>query len=72
MAYTKLDGDPSTAAGLLAALANLAGAQIVPGRASLVVRAWTPVAKAVQRSRGNRRVQPAAALHAAGDRGDVR
>jgi hypothetical protein len=32
--------------------------QIVPGRASLFVRAWTPVAKVVQRARGNRRVQP--------------
>jgi len=60
VAYTKLDGDPSTPAGLLAALTALAGVQLVPGRASLVVRAWTPFAKAVQRSRGNRRIQPAA------------
>jgi hypothetical protein len=59
VAYTKLDGDPSTAAGLLAALANLPSDQLVPGRASLVVRAWTPLAKLVQRGRGNRRVQPA-------------
>ena len=71
VAYTKLEGDPSTAAGLLAALANLAGAQLVPGRASLVVRAWTPLAKAVQRSRGNRRVQPARRHTAASDRGDI-
>ena len=55
VAYTALDGDPSTPSGLLAALA---GVQLVPGRASLVIRAWTPVAKLVQRTRGNRRVQP--------------
>jgi predicted metal-dependent phosphoesterase TrpH len=55
VAYTALDGDPTTAAGLLAALA---GVQLVPGRASLVIRAWTPVAKLVQRSRGNHRVRP--------------
>lgn len=68
VAYTKLEGDPSTPAGLLAALAGLAGVQLVPGRASLVIRAWTPVAKAVQRSRGNRRVQPMARTTAV-DRG---
>ena len=39
VAYTALDGDPSTPAGLLAALA---GAEIVPGRASFAVRLWTP------------------------------
>jgi predicted metal-dependent phosphoesterase TrpH len=55
VAYTALDGDPSTAAGLLAALASV---QLVPGRASLVVRAWTPLAKLVQRTRGNNRVHP--------------
>lgn len=55
VAYTALDGDPSSAAGLLAALA---GVQLVPGRASLVVRAWTPVARLVQRTRGNNRVRP--------------
>ena len=55
VAYTALDGDPSTPAGLLAALADR---QLVPGRASFVIRAWTPVAKLVQRSRGNRRVRP--------------
>jgi predicted metal-dependent phosphoesterase TrpH len=55
VAYTALDGDPSTAAGLLA---SLAGVQLVPGRASLVIRAWTPVAKLVQRMRGNQRVRP--------------
>lgn len=56
VAYTALDGDPSTPEGLLAALA---GVQLVSGRASFVIRAWTPVAKLVQRTRGNRRVQPA-------------
>jgi predicted metal-dependent phosphoesterase TrpH len=58
VAYTALDGDPSTPAGLLAALAGLAGVQLVPGRASLVIRAWTPIAKLVQRARGNGRVRP--------------
>jgi predicted metal-dependent phosphoesterase TrpH len=55
VAYTALDGDPSTPAGLLAALARV---QLVPGRASLVIRAWTPVAKLIQRTRGNGRVRP--------------
>jgi len=55
VAYTVLDGDPSTPAGLLAALAT---AQIVPGRASFYVRLWTPVAKGVNRLRGNGRVAP--------------
>lgn len=55
VAYTALEGDPSTPAGLKAALA---GVQLVPGRASLFIRGWTPVAKAVQRARGNRRVRP--------------
>lgn len=53
VAYTALDGDPSTPAGLLAALPS---AEIVPGRASYVVRLWTPVAKGVNRMRGNRRI----------------
>lgn len=56
VAYTLLDGDPSTPAGLLAALPS---AEIVPGRASYTVRLWTPIAKLVQRARGNGRVQPA-------------
>jgi predicted metal-dependent phosphoesterase TrpH len=55
VAYTAVDGDPSTPAGLLAALASL---EIVPGRASYVLRLWTPVAKGINRVRGNRRVQP--------------
>ena len=53
VAYTRLDGDPSTPAGLLDALAN---AELVPGRASFVIRAWTPVARLIQRSRGNGRI----------------
>ena len=55
VAYTVLDGDPSTPAGLLAALP---GAEIVAGRATYVVRLWTPVAKLVNRLRGNVRVRP--------------
>ena len=57
VAYTALDGDPSTPAGLLAALVS---AEIVPGRASYVIRLWTPVAKTVNRLRGNRRIHPGA------------
>ncbi|MBM4408408.1 MAG: PHP domain-containing protein [Chloroflexi bacterium] len=53
VAYTMLDGDPSTPAGLLAALRS---ASLVPRRASLVVRALTPVAKVVQRMRGRGRL----------------
>jgi hypothetical protein len=56
VAYTSLEGDPSSPEGLRAALAT---AQLVPGRASFVVRALTPVAKLVQRLRGNRRPAPA-------------
>jgi predicted metal-dependent phosphoesterase TrpH len=56
VAYTALDGDPSTAAGLSAALTT---AQIVPGRASYAVRLWTPIAKGIQWARGNRRARTA-------------
>jgi hypothetical protein len=55
VAYTALDGDPSTPAGLLAALP---GAELVPGRATYAVRLWTPIAKAVNRMRGNGRIRP--------------
>jgi predicted metal-dependent phosphoesterase TrpH len=55
VAYTALDGDPSTPAGLLAALRT---AEIVPGRATFFVRLWTPLAKGVNRIRGNGRVEP--------------
>ncbi|MDA8238428.1 MAG: PHP domain-containing protein [Chloroflexi bacterium] len=57
VAATRLVGDPSTPGGLLAALAT---ASVVPGRASLYVRAVTPLAKLVQRVRGNGRVRPGA------------
>lgn len=53
VAYTALDGDPSTPAGLLAALPS---AEIIPGRATYFVRLWTPLAKGVNRLRGNGRV----------------
>jgi predicted metal-dependent phosphoesterase TrpH len=55
VSYTALDGDVSTPAGLLAALANV---EIMPGRATYAVRLWTPVARTVNRLRGNRRVHP--------------
>jgi predicted metal-dependent phosphoesterase TrpH len=55
VAYTALDGDPSTPEGLLAALTNV---ELVPGRASYIVRSLTPVAKLFNRARGNRRVSP--------------
>jgi predicted metal-dependent phosphoesterase TrpH len=57
VAYTALDGDPSARAGLLAALP---GAELVPGRATYAVRLWTPIAKAVNRIRGNGRILPGA------------
>jgi predicted metal-dependent phosphoesterase TrpH len=53
VAYTAIDGDPSTPAGLLAALAT---AELMPGRASYFARTLTPVAKLVNRARGNVRV----------------
>jgi len=55
VAQTALDGDPSTPAGLLAALPT---AELVIGRATHLVRAWTPIAKGIQRVRGNGRVRP--------------
>jgi predicted metal-dependent phosphoesterase TrpH len=55
VAYTALDGDPSTASGLLAALAT---AELVTGRASMYVRLLTPLAKMIQRARGNGRIEP--------------
>jgi predicted metal-dependent phosphoesterase TrpH len=53
VAYVALDGDPSTADGLRAALAT---AELVTGRATVFVRAVTPIAKLVQRARGNGRI----------------
>jgi predicted metal-dependent phosphoesterase TrpH len=55
VAYTVLEGDPSTPDGLLAALAST---ELVPGRASYVVRLMTPLAKVVQRARGRGRIAP--------------
>jgi predicted metal-dependent phosphoesterase TrpH len=55
VAYTALDGDPSTPAGLLAALRD---SDLVTGRATYGVRLWTPIAKGINRLRGNTRVRP--------------
>jgi predicted metal-dependent phosphoesterase TrpH len=63
VAYSVLDGDASTPEGLLAALATL---ELVPGRASYYVRILTPISKAVNRVRGNRRVPPPAATNRSG------
>jgi hypothetical protein len=52
VAYVALEGDPSSAAGLLAALHS---AELVSGRATFFIRAVTPVAKLIQRARGNGR-----------------
>ena len=56
IAYTVLDGPVRDAAELRAALP---GARLVTAKGSRVVRAAMPVAKLVQRLRGNRRVVPA-------------
>jgi len=53
VAYSALEGDLSTPEGLLLALTNV---ELVPGRASYIVRTLTPIAKLVNRARGNRRV----------------
>ena len=58
VAYTALDSDPSTPEGLLAALTKV---ELVPGRASYIVRTLTPVAKLINRARGNRRLPPPSA-----------
>lgn len=63
VAYTVLHGDPSTAAGLLAALTD---PELVPGRASYLIRTWTPVAKLVNRLRGNGRMRVPADAASAG------
>jgi predicted metal-dependent phosphoesterase TrpH len=55
VSYVGLDDVTSTPAGLLA---GLPGAELVTGRASFYVRLLTPLAKLVQRRRGNGRVQP--------------
>ncbi len=61
VAYSVLPRGFSSAAELRDLLAD---AELVMGRGSYFVRLWTPVAKVVQRLRGNRRVQP---ILAAGD-----
>jgi predicted metal-dependent phosphoesterase TrpH len=58
VAYSTMEGDPSTPAGLLAALAT---ATIVPGRASYFVRLVTPFAKLIHRVHGDGRPAPASA-----------
>jgi hypothetical protein len=55
VAYNVVSVDPSTPEGLLAALTNV---EIVPGRASYIVRTLTPFSKLVNRARGNGRVVP--------------
>jgi len=57
VSYNVVLGDPSTPAGLLAALASV---DMRPGRASFYVRAWTPLARLIQSGRGNgrRRAHP--------------
>ena len=61
VAYTTLEGDPSTPDGLLAALVSsdlVAGDDLVTGRATYGVRLWTPIAKGINRLRGNNRIPP--------------
>ena len=36
----------------------LPGAELIPGRASFYIRLLTPIAKGVQRARGNGRIRP--------------
>jgi predicted metal-dependent phosphoesterase TrpH len=57
VAYSVLPRDFSSAAELRALLAE---ADLVMGRGSYFLRAWTPIAKLVQRLRGNGRVRPPA------------
>jgi predicted metal-dependent phosphoesterase TrpH len=56
IAYAVLEGPIGTAEELLGALAKITPAVLVRGRGSLLVRGFMPVAKAIQRVRGNRRV----------------
>jgi len=58
VSYVALTGDPSTPEGLLAALPS---AELVMSRASYLVRGITPMAKLVNRLRGNARIRPGAA-----------
>ncbi len=52
-----LPGPFTSAAGLLELLSD---ATLIPGRASYYIRLWTPIARVVNRLRGNRRVRPVA------------
>jgi len=63
VAYTVLAGPFSTAAELRALLPPV---DLVTGRASYLIRLWTPAAKVVQRLRGNGRVRPAVAASGKG------
>jgi predicted metal-dependent phosphoesterase TrpH len=56
VSYTILDGPLGNAEELRAALA---GAELVTSHGSRFVRLWTPMAKIIQRVRGNGRVMPA-------------
>ena len=58
VAYTAVRGDPSSPEGLRAALET--GPELVMGRASAYIRLMTPMAKAIHRARGHRRIQPGA------------
>jgi hypothetical protein len=52
VAYNIVHGDPGTPEGMRASFART---ELVPGRATLYVRAWTPIAKLIQSMRGNGR-----------------
>ncbi|HEX5823634.1 MAG TPA: PHP domain-containing protein [Candidatus Limnocylindrales bacterium] len=65
VAYTLFEQDPSTAAGLLAGLRDV---ELITGRASFYVRLLTPLAKVLQRARGNGRIPPAGERPAAAAR----
>jgi predicted metal-dependent phosphoesterase TrpH len=56
IAYVVLDGPIGTADELRVALSTLTPASLIRGRGSFLVRGFMPIAKAVQRLRGNRRV----------------
>jgi predicted metal-dependent phosphoesterase TrpH len=55
VSYSILEGDPSTPDGLRDALGRV---ELVTSRASYVARLVTPIAKLVQRVRGNGRIRP--------------
>jgi len=57
VSYNSVVGDPGTPAGLLAALADV---DMHPSHATYYVRAWTPLAKLIQSTRGNGRRRVAA------------